>query len=119
MNKPQVRIVSGQSEEYNPIEVSGSEAEMLLYKYGYNPNGLNTQSNNVIPHNPNSDLTFEEMVRMEEEKKKRDMESNWMKQNGPKPKTFGGDYYNNINYADIDGVFSAKIEIVSNMKLPK
>jgi hypothetical protein len=99
-----IRIIQNQEEEIKDIQVSEYEKEVLLAKYNFRP----------TPIQPSDNLSFEEMLQIEENKKlelKR-------KQNGPQPITFGGEFNSNTKYdTDNDLGFSYKINIVSNMKL--
>lgn len=107
MNRPEIRIIEDQKEEIKEVEISQYEREMLLGKYGY----INSQP--IQPQNDNG-LTFDEMIRIEEQKRKEHV----AKLNGPKPVTFDGDYNSNVKYDSDDG-FNYKISIVSNMEIPK
>jgi hypothetical protein len=115
MNRPEVRIVSQQSEEIKPANISKSEEEALLAKYGYGsaPNSFSSfKEEPVIESNP---LTFEEMV-MREEQKKRDEEMRRKhNQHGPKPITFDGEYRTETTYGETDGI-TFKINVVTNIK---
>jgi hypothetical protein len=115
MNRPEVRIVQDQQEEIKPADISQNEAEMLLAKYGYKSN------NNQNYQNTQSDeLSFEEMIRQEEEKNRQRMHEQMLKANGPKPYTFGGSYDANTSYGtDGDSGYTFKVSVVSDMPLPK
>lgn len=120
MEKPRVIQVESQKVE-SEREVSGYEAEEILRKYGYG-----NQQYSSIPEpkqiNPNQDLSFEEMLKLEEEKRKSEYLRNQQKISGPKPITFAGQngYDSEIKYGqDEDLGFGFKIEIVSDMKIPK
>jgi hypothetical protein len=111
MNRPEVRIVHDQQEEIKPADISQNEAEMLLAKYGYKsqPQSYQPQDNG---------LSFEEMIRLEEQKNQQRLQEQMMKANGPKPYTFGGNYDADTVYGTDDG-FTFKVNIVSDMPLPK
>jgi hypothetical protein len=115
MNRPEVRIVTQQSEEIRPADISKSEEEALLAKYGYgsNPNQFSTykKEETVISNN----LTFEEMVIQEEQKKREEEIRRKYQQSGLKPITFDGDYSSETKYGDQDG-FHFKINVVTNIK---
>jgi hypothetical protein len=68
----------------------------------------------------NNELTFEEMMRLENEKTQREESLRTAKINGPKPITFNGGngYDSEVKYGAEDG-FGFKIEISTDMKLPK
>lgn len=112
MNRPEVRIVQDQQEEIKPADISQNEAEMLLAKYGYA-----SQPQDYQPNKDNG-LTFEEMIRQEELKNQQRLQEQMRKVNGPKPYTFGGNYDSDTIYGTDDG-FTFKVNIVSDMPLPK
>ena len=115
MNRPEVRIVQDQQEEIKPADISQNEAEMLLAKYGYKNN---PQPYQEPTFNPTRDLPYEEMCRLEDEKLRQQLHEQMMKANGPKPYTFGGNYDADTIYGTDDG-FTFKVNIVSDMPLPK
>lgn len=104
MNKPEVRIIDVQKEEINQEPyISPTEREALLAKYGF--------KNEQPQPDPNAHLTFEELCQLEEQK----MRPNPKK--GPKPITFGGNYYSNEDYkTDDDLGITFKVTVVSDMK---
>lgn len=111
----QVKIIQDQQEEISNVEISQHEKEMLLGKYGF----LNNQHQSVPQESPNN-LTFEEMVAQSEEKRRSEMINRMMKINGPKPITFDGQYQSESKYdSDPESGLNFKIEIVTNMNLPK
>lgn len=118
MNRPEVRVVQDQQEEIKPADITQNEAEMLLAKYGY-------KSNNQVYQEPQSfdptrDLSYEEMCKLEDQKLKQQLHEKMMKLNGPKPYTFGGNYNTNTTYeTDGDSGYTFKVNIVSDMPLPK
>ena len=122
MERPQARIIDQQYVE-SEREVTGWEAEELLRKYGYDSTQFSTRSEEFQPqHNPQNNLTFEEMVAQEEAKKKQEQERQRQIQNGPRPTTFGGErgYDAEVKYgSDEDTGFNFRIEITTDMKLPK
>lgn len=113
MQRPEVRIIQDQQEEIKPADISQNEKEMLLAKYGYKSSfEPNSQVNN--------DLSFEDMIKQEEEKNRQRMHEQMLKANGPKPYTFGGTYDSNTTYGtDGDSGYTFKVNIVSDMPLPK
>ena len=125
MIKPEVRIVEPQQEEIKPADISQSEREMLLAKYGYRTPIQQTYTEPQPTVDPNTELTFEEMCRREEkqlsEEKARRQQQQQQQQRGPKPITFGGsNYYSNENYgSDSDSGLSFKVTVVSDMPIPK
>ncbi len=103
-----VRVIQPQEEEINPVDISDYEKEMLLAKYGY----LNQPSCTI--DSPSDLDTFEDMI------KKSGHSTPPPIINGPKPITFDGKYDSNIVYgSDPDSGLNFKINIVSDMKIPK
>jgi len=117
MQRPEIRQVDHQRVE-NEREVTGWEAEEILRKYGHSVQ----QSTRPEEVNPSNNLTFEEMLRQEEMKRKSEEQSRMAKLYGPKPTTFGSQngYDSEIKWGqDEESGFGFKIEIVTDMKLPK
>ena len=114
MDKPQVRIVNNQEETINDNpNFSQSEMDNLLAKYGYSSNNVQL-NNNHIPEPPQNNLTFEEMMRLEEEKIKN--------ANKPKPNTITIDpndvRFHTTSYGSIDDTgFGIQITISSDMDI--
>lgn len=113
MNRPEVRIIQDQQEEIKPSDISQNEAEMLLARYGYA-----SQPQSYQQPDQDNGLTFEEMIRQEELKNQQRLQEQMKKLNGPKPYTFGGNYDSDTIYGTDDG-FTFKVNIVSDMPLPK
>ena len=113
MNRPEVRIIQDQQEEIRPADISQNEAEMLLARYGYA-----SQSQSYQQPDQNNGLTFEEMIRLQEQENQQRLQEQMKKINGPKPYTFGGNYDSDTIYGTDDG-FTFKVNIVSDMPLPK
>jgi hypothetical protein len=119
MERPQARIIDQQHVE-SEREITGWEAEQLLRKYGHQP-----QQYSSIPEpekNQQPALTFEEMLAQEEIKRKEELLKRQQRLNGPNPITFNGEngYDSEIKYStDEDTGFGFKIEISSDMKIPK
>ena len=113
MNRPEVRIIQDQQEEIRPADISQNEAEMLLARYGYT-----SQPQSYQQPAQNNGLTFEEMIRLQEQENQQRLQEQMKKVNGPKPYTFGGNYDTNTVYGTDDG-FTFKVNIVSDMPLPK
>ena len=113
------RQIEGQKVE-NEREITGSEAEEILRRYGHNPDqSFSTHKQETQPIKPAQ--TFEEMVAQEEAKKKAEQDRLKAK-NGPKPITFDGQngYESHIKYDSDDELgFGFKIEISTDMKIPK
>lgn len=123
MYRPEVRIIQNQEVESHEKEVSQSEMNELLAKYGYS-SGY-TGDRNQQPVNPNQNLTFEEMMAREEQKENQRLERERQLRNGPKPVSFDP---NNIGYSEtkyssmeVDdwNSLGIKVEIVSDMKIPR
>ncbi len=120
MNRPHVTQIEGQRVE-SEREITGSEAEEILRKYGHaQPQRFSTHQDTIQPPQPAQ--TFEEMVAQEEAKRKAELDRKNAKLNGPKPITFNGDngYETEVKYGSDDELgFGFKIEISTDMKLPK
>ena len=76
--------------------------------------------NQPLKNDPNAGLSFEEMCRREEQKLQEQRFREHQRRTGPKPVSFDGDYYSNVNYdSDVDSGLTFKVSIVSNMEIPK
>ncbi len=104
--RPQVRIIDQQSEEIKPADISQSEAEALLAKYGYG----SSQPTNYTEEPIKNEETFEEMVRREEEKRRNTKPTNKRSDGFSSETKWGSDSETGLNF---------KIEIVTDMKIPK
>ena len=120
MERPQARIIDQQHVE-SEREITGWEAEQILRKYGHQP-----QQHSTLPDNSHSvqtnPKTFEEMLQEQELKLRAEEERRRQLQNGSRPATFDGSrgYDSEIRYStDEDTGFGFKIEISSDMKIPK
>ena len=113
------RQIEGQKVEAER-EITGSEAEEILRRYGHNPDeSFSTHKQEVEPVKPAQ--TFEEMVAQEEAKKKAEQDR-IKAQNGPNPIAFEGQdgYESHTKYGSDDELgFGFKIEISTDMKIPK
>jgi hypothetical protein len=120
MNRPEVRVVQNQQiETNNNPNIDSWEAEQLLRKYGHQSSSNNT---NIPEKNVDNGLTFEEMVAQEEMRLKNEKMKRDQQMRGPKPISFDGrnGYYSETTYgSDSDSGFSFKIEITSDMNIPK
>lgn len=117
MNRPEVRQIELQKIE-SEKEITGWEAEQILRKYGHQ---LNFDSKPSEENNP-PNLTFEEMIQLEENKKRDEENRKRALLYGPKPKTFGtqNGYSSEVKYGtEEDTGFNFKIEITTDMNLPK
>lgn len=118
MERPQARVIDQQHVE-TEREVTGWEAEQILRKYGQQPQQY---SSIPEPQNTERELTFEEMLAQEENKRRDESLRREKRINGPRPITFNGEkgYDSEIKYGqDEDTGFGFKIEISSDMKIPK
>ena len=122
MIRPEVRIVQNQEVETKPVDVSQSEADALLAKYGYKQQYANTQT---TIQDPNANLTFDEMIHRQEAKDAEQRARLERQRNGAQPVSF--DPYN-MNYSetkytnlevDNTNTFGIKVQIVSDMNIPK
>jgi hypothetical protein len=113
------RQIEGQRVEAER-EITGSEAEEILRRYGHNPDqSFSTHKPEIKPIT--KPQTFEEMVEQEEDKAKAEQDK-IKAQNGPKPITFEGQdgYESHTKYGSDDELgFGFKIEISTDMKIPK
>jgi hypothetical protein len=119
MERAQIRQIEGQRVE-SETEITGWEAEQILRKYGYENTNFSTRE--VQPEISQPGLTFDEMCRQEEERLRLERERMRAIQSGPKPTTFDGSrgYDSEVRYeTDGDTGFGFKIEISTDMKLPK
>lgn len=120
MERPQVRMVEPQSEETKPANIPSWEAEQLLRKYGHQPEQFTTRQDNPTPPAPG--LTFEEMIAQQEAEQRNNQMRRQQQMNGPQPKTFDGSrgYDSEVRYtSDDDSGFGFKIEITTDMQLPR
>lgn len=112
---PEVRIIDNQQITSSDVNVSQSEADYLLAKYGFKQNYITP----IIPKlNPQ---TFDEMIQQQENERQRIENERRMRSNGPQPVSFDS---KNINYSEtkwsdmeVDGQqLGLKIQIVTDMK---
>jgi hypothetical protein len=119
MERPQVRIIQSQEEHTQPANIDSWEAEQLLRKYGHQPQQFFTQQSQPTQQ---PGLTFEEMVAQNEAKLREEEMRRQQRMYGTKPTTFDGrnGYDSEVKYtSDDDTGFGFKIEITSDMKIPK
>lgn len=123
MNRPEVRIIQNQEENTAPANIDNWEAEQLLRKYGYKSEQSSSIENQEHVQQPSDNgLTFEQMVAQHEAKLREEEERKRAKMYGPKPTTFDGNkgYDSEVKYnTDEDTGFSFKVEITTDMKIPK
>lgn len=111
--KPEVRVIEYQQETSRPTEVTSSEANALLAKYGW----TQPQVDNHQPQSPNMDLTFEELIQQEERRK-----ASLQRPQAPTPHSFDRNRvaYHNSEYRDlgVDGHnVGVQVQIVTDMKM--
>lgn len=117
MQRAEVRIIEPQQVQSKPSDVSNSEAEALLAKYGF--------SNRTQPQyspNPTNNLTAEEMWAMEQRRVEEEKQRKQKQMYGPKPYSFdkGQVGYSETKWASIEGnSFGIQVQIVSNMPINK
>ncbi len=119
MEKPQVRVVQNQEVE-STREITGSEAEEILRKYGHGqPQQFSTRQEETPIEQPG--LSFEEMIAQQEQKERDEKLRRQQQMSGPRPATFNGQngYDSEIKYGSDESGFGFKIEIITDMKLPK
>lgn len=120
MVKPEVRIIEPQQEESVDVNVSQSERDYLLAKYGYKSN--DSVESDIVNYNPDANLSFEEMIMKEEQKFKEKIQRERQKNNLPNPYSFERDrinYYEN-KYSDLDiqgSNYGISVQIVSDMPI--
>ena len=121
MERPVARIIDAQHVE-SEREITGWEAEQLMRKYGHQPEQFSTFPNEPQQPVEQPGLTFEEMLAQEEAKRKNEQMRRNQQMNGPRPTTFDGrnGYDSEVKYSsDDDTGFGFKIEISTDMKLPR
>lgn len=118
--KPQVNLIQSQTEEINPdLDINNWEVEQLLRKYGHKPEQFSTRIEPTIQTN---NLTFEEMIALQEAEDKAIQLRNQQLRTGPKPITFNNNqgYDSEVRYtSDSESGFGFKIEITTDMQLPR
>lgn len=119
MERPQIRVVQDQSVE-STREVTGSEAEEILRKYGH-AQQFSTRPEEIKPIEQVSELTFEEMLAQQESKERNEKLRKQQQNNGIRPITFNGQngYDSEVKYGSDESGFGFRIEISTDMKLPK
>ncbi len=106
--KPEVRIVQNQSEELSQnVDVPQNEIEALLHKYGYGSQSYTPQKDSNV-----KEETFEEMVKRHQE------ENLGRNKNYPQQPRDG--YSQETKFTKDDELgFTFKVQIVTDMNLPK
>lgn len=118
MERPQVTVIEFQSEETAPANIQSWEAEQLLRKYGHQPEQFTTRQE--VTQQPG--LTFDQMIAQQESEERNNQMRRQQQMTGPKPVTFSGDrgYDSEVRYtSDDDSGFGFKIEITTDMQLPR
>lgn len=121
MERPQVRMIEPQSEESKPANIPSWEAEQLLRKYGHQPEQFTTRQEEV-PKYVDNGLTLDQMIAQQEAEERNNQMRRQQQMSGPKPVTFSGDrgYDSEVRYtSDDDSGFGFKIEITTDMQLPR
>ena len=120
MNRPEIRVIQNQQEQTQPANIDSWEAEQILRKYGHQPQQFSTREETSRP--VDQGLSFEQMIAQEESRLKEEEMRRKARMNGPKPMTFDGNrgYDSEVKYSsDEDTGFGFKIEITTDMKIPK
>jgi|AntAceMinimDraft_1070359.scaffolds.fasta_scaffold14890_4 hypothetical protein len=117
MARADIRVIDNQSEEATEPNISNWEKEQMLRKYGYDI----AQTPSHTPNNdPKGDMDYEELCRIEDARIESKRQENHRKANGPRPSSFGGKFDSDTTYSDdVDSGFSFKVDIVSDMNIPK
>lgn len=115
--RAQVRIIDQQSDEVKPADIQEWEKEQLLRKYGFTQEQPKHQPNQY--RDPKGDMSYEKLCRIEDQRYERERQERIRKMNAPRPTTFGGDYDSNVSYSQDESGFAFKVDIVSDMKIPK
>lgn len=71
MERPEVRIIQDQQSEIKEVPMLDWEVQQLMQKYNIQQPVISQPS---VQENPNNDLTFEQMVQLEEQRLKREEE---------------------------------------------
>lgn len=121
MQRPEVRLIQSQQVETNENpNIDSWEAEQLLRKYGYQDTQYSTNQEFQTP--VDNGLTFDQMIAHEESKKRNEEMRRQQQTNGPKPISFDGNggYYTETKYgSDEDSGYGFKIQVTSDMPIPK
>lgn len=121
MQRPEIRLIQDQQVETNENpNIDNWEAEQLLRKYGYQNTQYSTHQEPQVP--VDNGLTFEQMIAQEEAKKKGEEMRRQQQMNTPKPISFDGNggYYTETKYgSDDDSGYGFKIQVTSDMPIPK
>ncbi len=126
MQRPEVRLIEPQQySEPQEVNISSAEAHALMLKYGIG------KSNIPQPQQPqfvdtNSDLTFDQLIAIEEQKAKAERQRKEYERlqelNKPTPYSFDRNriqYYNNDYRSIEDSGFGIEVKVVSDMPINK
>jgi len=120
MQRPEVRLIQNQQVETNDNpQIDSWEAEQLLRKYGYQNTQYSTHQEEPAV---DDGLTFDQMIALEEAKRRNEEMRRQQQMNGPKPISFDGrnGYHTETKYgSDDDSGYGFKIQITSDMPIPK
>jgi hypothetical protein len=121
MQRAEVRIIEDQHEELSTPQIASWEKEQLLAKYGY-VNQITNQPT-YDQFDPTRDLSFEELMKIEDNKYRDEMIRN-QKELMNRPKTYSIDSdrvgYKETKWSsmDLNGQdFGIQVHIVSDMKI--
>ena len=126
MQRPEVRLIEPQQySEAQPVNISSAEAYALMAKYGVMSNTPPTTQQR--PVDPNANLTFDQMIAMEENKLKAEREQRnferMREMNKPTPYSFDRGsvrhYDNQYRTFDDESNFGVEVKIVTNMDINK
>ena len=126
MNRPEVRIIEPQQySEPQQVNISSAEAYALMAKYNVNTTQPNIQSTQT-PYDPYQNLTFDEMVAMEEQKNRITSQQKEMERmremNKPTPYSFdrGSIKHHETQYKSIEDTnIGIEVKVVTNMDINK
>lgn len=122
MQRPEVRVIQNQDIQINNNpQIDNWEAEQLMRKYGYQNTQYSSSQEAPAPSQDNG-LTFEQMIAQEEARIRDEKMRREQQLNGPKPISFDGrgGYHTETKYgSDDDSGFGFKIQITSDMPIPK
>ena len=125
MDKPIVKIIEPQQySEPQDVNISSAEAYALMAKYGVNPTQPNIQY--PVQTDPYQNLTFDEMVAMEEQKNRITSQQKEMERmremNKPTPYSFdrGSIKHHETQYKSIEDTnIGIEVKVVTNMDINK
>lgn len=120
MHKPEVRVIETQQEEIKSVDISNWEREQILAKYGYSNH--TTQYDQVQSFDPTRDLSYQEMIELEDRKIRQEQEKKYQNSmNRPKTYSIDSDQvrYNDVKWSSMDlngQEFGIQVQVVSDMK---